>query len=289
MIAHYNLSAAMPELPEVETVMRGLQSRLQGQRIISAVARRHDLRWPIPERLSEALMGTTVTGFRRRGKYILMQLNTGFSILFHLGMSGRMVLTSSRSNAQTPHEHLVLAFDEGWQLGFIDPRRFGSVDLMSTDLENRHRLLADLGPEPLEDSFTAPLLATALVGKRTSIKAALLDQTTVAGLGNIYICEALFRARISPLRSAHTILGARADRLVSTIKATLNEAIAAGGSSLRDYVQPDGELGYFQNAWKAYGREGEPCERCPGPPVCAGLRRIVQAGRSTFYCPRTQR
>jgi formamidopyrimidine-DNA glycosylase len=200
-----------------------------------------------------------------------------------------MVLTDTRPNALTPHEHLVLETEEGWRVGFVDPRRFGSVDLLPTEAEDRHKLLANLGPEPLDDGFTAPVLAAALAGKRTPIKAALLDQGIVAGLGNIYVSEALFRARISPLRSAYTIPGARAVRLVPAIKDTLTEAIAAGGSSLRDYVQPDGELGYFQHAWKAYGREGEPCERCPGAPVCAGLRRLVQAGRGTFYCPRTQR
>jgi formamidopyrimidine-DNA glycosylase len=179
--------------------------------------------------------------------------------------------------------------EEGWRIGFVDPRRFGSVDLVPTAAEDRHRLLAALGPEPLDAGFTPAVLSAALAGKKTPIKAALLDQKLVAGLGNIYVCEALFRARISPLRSAHTVPGARAARLVPAIQDTLREAIAAGGSSLRDYVQPDGELGYFQHAWKVYGREGEPCERCPGPPACTGVRRIVQSGRSTFTCPRTQR
>jgi len=279
----------MPELPEVETVMRGLQARLQGRRIVHAVAHRPDLRFPLPPGLADRLRGAIVAGFRRRGKYILMRLEDGDTVLLHLGMSGRMVLTQTRPNTITPHEHLVLETDEGWRVGFVDPRRFGCVDLMPTAAESTHRLLSGLGPEPLDARFTAAVLAGALSGKRTPIKTALLDQKVVAGLGNIYVCEALFRAGISPVRSAHTVLGARAARLVPAIKQTLEEAIAAGGSSLRDYVQPDGELGYFQHAWKAYGRENEPCERCPGPPVCAGLRRIVQGGRSTFYCPRTQR
>lgn len=279
----------MPELPEVETVMRGLQARLQGRRIVHAVAHRPDLRFPLPPGLADRLRGAIVAGFRRRGKYILMRLEDGDTVLLHLGMSGRMVLTQTRPNTMTPHEHLVLETDEGWRVGFVDPRRFGCVDLMPTAAESAHRLLSGLGPEPLDASFTAAVLAGALSGKRSPIKAALLDQKVVAGLGNIYVCEALFRAGISPVRSAHTVLGARAARLVPAIKQTLEEAIAAGGSSLRDYVQPDGELGYFQHAWKAYGRENEPCERCPGPPICAGLRRIVQGGRSTFYCPRTQR
>jgi formamidopyrimidine-DNA glycosylase len=279
----------MPELPEVETVMRGLRARLEGRRIVRAAVSRPDLRWPLPPDLVPRLTGARVAGFRRRAKYILMRLEGGWSVLLHLGMSGRMLISPQRPNIETPHEHLVLETDDGWRVGFVDPRRFGSVDLVPTDQEDSHRLLAGLGPEPLDDAFTVPRLAAALKGKRTPIKAALLDQTVVAGLGNIYVCEALFRAGISPLRLAYTVPGARAERLVPAIKATLTEAIAAGGSSLRDYVQTNGELGYFQHAWKVYGREGEACERCPGPPACAGIRRIVQSGRSTFYCPRTQR
>jgi formamidopyrimidine-DNA glycosylase len=243
----------------------------------------------MPQGLQKRLTGAQVTSFRRRGKYILMRLNGGDSVLLHLGMSGRMVLTPVRPNQPTPHEHLVLETNDGWRLGFVDPRRFGSVDLVPTSQEDAHKLLADLGPEPLDRAFTAASLSASLAGKKTPIKAALLDQRVVAGLGNIYVSEALFRAGISPQRSAHTVPGARAARLVPAIKDTLREAIAAGGSSLRDYVQPDGELGYFQKAWKVYGREGEACERCPGAPTCKGIRRITQSGRSTFYCPRTQR
>jgi formamidopyrimidine-DNA glycosylase len=279
----------MPELPEVETVMRGLQLRLEGRRIVRAVANRPDMRWPLPEGLAARLTGARVTGFRRRGKYILMRLEGGDSVLLHLGMSGRMVLTQERSNLPAPHEHLELETDEGWRVGFVDPRRFGSVDLVPTAAEDRHRLLAELGPEPLESGFSPASLGAALTGKRTPIKAALLDQKVVAGLGNIYVSEALFRARLSPLRLAYTVPGTRAGRLVAAIRDTLREAIAAGGSSLRDYVQPDGSLGYFQHAWKVYGREGEACERCPGPPGCAGVRRIAHSGRSTFYWPTTQR
>jgi formamidopyrimidine-DNA glycosylase len=279
----------MPELPEVETVMRGLQQRLEGRIIVRATAHRPDLRWPLPEGLQKRLTGARVTGFRRRGKYILMRLSDGDSVLLHLGMSGRMVLTPLRPNLPTLHEHLVLETDDGWRLGFVDPRRFGSVDLVPTPQEDTHRLLADLGPEPLDPTFSPARLSASLAGKRTPIKAALLDQKVVAGLGNIYVCEALFRARISPQRSAHTIPGIRASRLVPAIKDTLREAIAAGGSTLRDYVQPGGELGYFQHAWKVYGREGGACERCPGRPACPGIRRITQSARSTFYCPRTQR
>jgi formamidopyrimidine-DNA glycosylase len=279
----------MPELPEVETVMRGLRERLEGRIIVTAMAHRPDLRWPLPAGLQKRLTGARITGFRRRGKYILMRLAGGDSVLLHLGMSGRMVLSPLRPNQQTPHEHLVLETDDGWRLGFVDPRRFGSVDLVPTRQEDAHKLLANLGPEPLESTFSAASLSAALAGKRTSIKAALLDQKVVAGLGNIYVCEALFRARLSPMRSAHTVPGTRAARLVPAIKDTLNEAVTAGGSSLRDYVQPDGELGYFQHAWKVYGREGDACERCPGRPACPAIRRITQSARSTFYCPRTQR
>jgi formamidopyrimidine-DNA glycosylase len=279
----------MPELPEVETVMRGLQQRLEGRVLLRAVANRPDMRWPLPPGLAQTLVGARVVGFRRRGKYILMRLDNGWSVLLHLGMSGRMVVGPVGANAPALHEHLELVTDDGWRVGFVDPRRFGSVDLVETAQEDAHRLLAALGPEPLEDVFTVPVLEAALAGKKTPIKAALLDQKVVAGLGNIYVCEALFRAGISPQRLAHTVPGARAQRLVPAIKATLTEAIAAGGSSLRDYVQPSGELGYFQHAWKVYGHEGEPCPGCPGPPACSGIRRIVQGGRSTFYCPRTQR
>lgn len=279
----------MPELPEVETVMRGLRQRLEGRLIVRATAHRPDLRWPLPTNLQHRLTGARVTGFRRRGKYILMRLSGGCSVLLHLGMSGRVVLTPLRPNLPTLHEHLVLETDDGWRLGFVDPRRFGSVDLVPTPAEDRHRLLAGLGPEPLDPDFTPARLSASLAGKRSPLKAALLDQKVVAGLGNIYVSEALFRARLSPRRSAHTVPGIRATRLVPAIQETLRDAIAAGGSSLRDYVQPDGELGYFQHAWKVYAREDQPCERCPGRPVCRGIRRIAQSGRSTFYCPRTQR
>jgi formamidopyrimidine-DNA glycosylase len=204
-------------------------------------------------------------------------------------MSGRMLLEPVGRNDITLHEHLELETDDGWRVGFVDPRRFGSVDLIETAREDQHRLLAGLGPEPLDDAFSTAVLETALAGRKTPIKAALLDQKIVAGLGNIYVCESLFRAGISPQRLAASVPGARARRLVPAIKQTLTEAITAGGSSLRDYVQTNGELGYFQHAWKVYGREGEPCPICPKDASCGGVRRIVQSGRSTFYCPRTQR
>lgn len=298
----------MPELPEVETVMRGLRAVLEGRRLVGVAAHREGLRWPFPERMAQRLAGARVQGFRRRGKYMLMRLDTGESALVHLGMSGRMVARRASEAApprsgphgaasdarrhNTPpdlHEHLVLETDDGWRVGFVDPRRFGSVDLVETAREEAHRLLAGLGPEPLEGSFDADALSGALAARRTPIKAALLDQRVVAGLGNIYVSEALFRARVSPRRMACSVPGARAARLVPAIKQVLREAIEAGGSSLRDYVRADGELGFFQERFDVYDRAGRPCARCPGPPRCSGIARIAQAGRSTFYCPRTQR
>ena len=280
----------MPELPEVETVMRGLALRLTGRRIRHAALSRGDLRRTIPTGLAARLNGALVIGFRRRGKYILMRLSGGDSMLIHLGMSGRMAirLRSADQPDGEKHEHLIMETDEGWRIGLIDPRRFGLLDLLPTEAEDDHVLLREMGPEPLDEAFTAEVLSAALAGRRTPIKAALLDQRIVAGLGNIYVSEALFRAGISPRRLAGSVPGRRAGRLVVAIKETLREAIDAGGSSLRDYVQPDGELGYFQHAWKVYGRAGTACERCPGAPACAGIKRIVQSGRSTFFCPRTQ-
>ncbi|KAA2213683.1 bifunctional DNA-formamidopyrimidine glycosylase/DNA-(apurinic or apyrimidinic site) lyase [Teichococcus oryzae] len=280
----------MPELPEVETVMRGLAGLLTGHTLTFAATNRDGMRWPFPPGLAERLTGARVEGFRRRGKYMLMRISGGDSVLIHLGMSGRMVSRPAGANTPPPaHEHLVLQTDDGQRVGFVDPRRFGSVDLVPTAAEDRHKLLAGMGPEPLEEGFTPGLLSESLFGKRTPVKAALLDQRVVAGLGNIYVAEALFRAGISPRRLAHTIPGARAARLVPAIKAVLEDAIAAGGSSLRDYVQADGELGHFQDRFQVYDREGTPCPLCPGPPSCRGVSRIVQSGRSTFFCARTQR
>jgi formamidopyrimidine-DNA glycosylase len=298
----------MPELPEVETVMRGLDAVLTGRRIAAASVARAGLRWPFPPGLAARLTGARVLGFRRRAKYMLMRLEGGESMLIHLGMSGRMVARRAgappppwlgpqgaasdargHNNPPEAHEHLVLETEDGWRIGFVDPRRFGCVDLVPTDQEEAHRLLRDLGPEPLEEAFTEPVLSATLVGRFTPIKAALLDQKVVAGLGNIYVCEALYRAGVSPRRMAASVAGARAARLVPAIKAVLAESITAGGSSLRDYVRADGELGVFQERFDVYDREGQPCARCPGAPACKGIARIVQSGRSSFYCPRTQR
>ncbi|MGH7056277.1 MAG: bifunctional DNA-formamidopyrimidine glycosylase/DNA-(apurinic or apyrimidinic site) lyase [Acetobacteraceae bacterium] len=277
----------MPELPEVETVMRGLEARLIGRRIETVRATRPDLRWPLPKNLARRLHGRRVTGFARRGKYILMRLSGSETLLLHLGMTGRIILTRGPSPPPR-HEHLVMETDDGTRLGFVDPRRFGSVDLLRTADEARHPRLAPLGPEPFDPAFTEAAFARALAGRRTTIKAALLDQRTLAGLGNIYACEALFRARISPRRLAANLGAARIARLLAAIRATLTEAIGAGGSSFSDYVQPDGELGHFQHAWQVYGRAR--CSLCPGPPRCPhGIARIAQAGRSSFYCPSLQR
>lgn len=298
----------MPELPEVETVMRGLAAMLDGQEIADAGARRADLRFPLPERMAERLRGARILGFRRRAKYMLMRLDTGESLLIHLGMSGRMVArrigaavvprlgpqgrySDARGHNAPPdaHEHVWLTTRDGWHVGFVDPRRFGCMDLMPTAGEDAHKLLRGLGPEPLDAAFDAAALSAALAGKRTPIKAALLDQTVVAGIGNIYACEALFRAGISPRRLARSCTGERAARLAEAIKAVLSESIGAGGSTLRDYVRADGEIGGFQDRFLVYDREGQPCAKCPGPPACRGIARIVQSGRSTFYCPKTQR
>jgi formamidopyrimidine-DNA glycosylase len=279
----------MPELPEVETVMRGLEARLLGRRIVRAELSRHDLRHAVPPELPAALKGAEVIGFRRRAKYILMRLKDRPTLLIHLGMSGRMNLGSVGRNEPAPlHEHLVLETDDGTRVGFVDPRRFGALALLDPVREEQHKLLAGLGVEPLGRDFDAAYLAHMLARRATPMKAALLDQTRIAGLGNIYVSEALFRARISPERLAKDVTPSEVKLLVKEIKATLAEAIAAGGSTLRDYAQPSGELGYFQHSFKVYGREGEPCERCHGPPQCPGIRRIVQSGRSSFYCPATQ-
>lgn len=282
----------MPELPEVETVCRGLQPRLEGHVLTAVVQRRPDLRFPIPDDFATRLTGQRVVRIERRAKFILMTLGNGAVLMLHLGMSGRLTLHPGAPPAAGPHDHLEFAADSGWTVRFCDPRRFGFVDLTSENALGDHPMLRSLGPEPLSDDFSAAYLDRAFAGRRTPVKAALLDQKTVAGLGNIYVCEALYRAAISPRRSAHSIPGRRAARLVPAIKAVLSEAVAAGGSSLRDYVQTNGELGYFQHSWRVYGREGAACgyATAKNNVTCAGtIRRIQQSGRSTFYCSAHQR
>jgi formamidopyrimidine-DNA glycosylase len=263
----------MPELPEVETVRRGLARYMTGRRIVRAELRRPDLRRPFPPDLAERLDGAQVGELTRRGKYILIELDDSGLLLLHLGMSGR-ITAGAADVPPEPHDHVLLTLDDGTVVRFNDPRRFGLLDYIARGQEGAHKMLAGLGPEPLEPGFDAGYLNRALAGKMTPIKSALLDQRIVAGLGNIYVCEALYRAGISPRRVAQAI------------RAVLTEAIEAGGSSLRDYVQANGELGYFQHRWAVYGKEGKPCPDC----TCAeGVRRITQAGRSTFYCGKRQR
>jgi formamidopyrimidine-DNA glycosylase len=286
----------MPELPEVETVRLGLIDVLAGQRIVRAEAHRPDLRVALPENFAARLKGRRIDALERRAKYLLVRLDDGWTWVVHLGMSGRM--TTGRIGALPPidiHDHVVIATEDGIEVRFRDPRRFGLMTLVRTDEASSHPLLASLGPEPLSADFDGGRLAAVLKGRRTPIKAALLDQRIVAGLGNIYVCEALFQAGISPKRLAGRVQGARAEALVAAIQAVLKKAIAAGGSSLRDHRQPSGELGYFQHSFTVYDREGKPCPGCQcdaatgEADTAGGIQRIVQSGRSTFYCPRRQR
>ncbi|MBP9182659.1 MAG: bifunctional DNA-formamidopyrimidine glycosylase/DNA-(apurinic or apyrimidinic site) lyase [Fuscovulum sp.] len=283
----------MPELPEVETVRRGLLPVMEGRVIARAQVNRPDLRWPLPERMADRLTGQRVLSLRRRSKYILADLSSGESLLIHLGMSGRMLVSGGMLGvfhhdhpAPEKHDHVVLDMEGGGRVTFNDARRFGAMDLVETAGAETHPLLASLGPEPLGNGFDDAYLVAALKGRRTPIKSALLDQHLVAGLGNIYVCETLFRARISPRRLAGELSARRAASLVPIIREVLAEAIEAGGSSLRDHRQTNGELGYFQHTFRVYDREGQPCTT----PGCTGtITRIVQSGRSSFYCPRCQR
>jgi formamidopyrimidine-DNA glycosylase len=285
----------MPELPEVETVRRGLIPVFEGRRIVRAEIRRAGLRIPFPDDLGPWLTGRRVRSIKRRAKYMVMAFDgTDEVLVIHLGMSGRMVIVgaggANRAQEPGPHDHVVIDTDGGTRVFFNDARRFGLITRAPATALDRHPLFAGLGPEPLAPGFTGAVLAESLKGRGTSIKAALLDQRTVAGLGNIYVCEALYRAGISPRRKAANVGPVRALRLVAVIKAVLAEAIAAGGSSLRDHVRPSGELGYFQHTFSVYGREGKACPGCDCDTAeSGGIRRIVQGGRSTFYCPRRQR
>jgi formamidopyrimidine-DNA glycosylase len=293
----------MPELPEVETVRRGLAPVMEGARFVDVVAHRSDLRWPLPKDFATRLIGTTVTGLGRRAKYLVADLSSGEVLLMHLGMSGSFRIECAdernapgayyhRRDKDTAHDHVVFRMSSGATIRFNDPRRFGSMKLVARSHLEREPLLRTLGPEPLGNEFGPEVLAQACRGKNTSLKAALLDQRIVAGLGNIYVCEALHRARLSPKRKASTIAsrsGApneRAERLAAAIRAVLQDAIAAGGSSLRDHRQTDGELGMFQHRFRVYDREGLRCQTHS----CGGtVKRIVQNGRSTFFCPVCQK
>lgn len=270
----------MPELPEVETTVRGLAPALEGRRIRRVLLRRPDLRRPMPQDLGQRLTGATVTGLGRRAKYGLIDTDRGDTMIFHLGMSGRWRIDPTELLA---HDHLILETDEDRTLALNDPRRFGSVDLVPTAKLGEWPAFKALGPEPLGPDFTAEHLQQALAGRVASIKLLLLDQRIVAGLGNIYVCEALYESRISPKSPGGSISKPRLERLVAAVHAVLESAIEAGGSSLRDYARPDGELGYFSKQFKVYGREGEPCE-------CGGtVARYSEGGRSTFWCPKCQR
>lgn len=284
---------------------RGLQPTLEGQRIARAQVNRPDLRWLFPERMAERLTGQVVTALRRRSKYILADLGSGETLIIHLGMSGRMLIwhPSSREAlgekrndplgqfhhehpALEKHDHVVFEMQNGGRVTFNDPRRFGAMDLAQTDQLEDHWLIRNIGPEPLGNSFNETYLVARLKGRNTPMKSALLDQKIVAGLGNIYVCEELFRAGVSPKRKAGRLSAKRAAALVPVIRQVLTDAIEAGGSSLRDYRQTDGELGYFQHSFDVYDREGQPC-RTPG--CDSRIARIVQSGRSTFNCPTCQR
>jgi formamidopyrimidine-DNA glycosylase len=278
----------MPELPEVETVCRGLAVHMEGRRIERLELNRPDLRVPMPRGLRAKVEGSEVRRIGRRAKYILMHLEDGGVLILHLGMSGRIVVAANGAAAAPPdrHDHVIFSMAGGAVIRFNDARRFGLLDYAKESELAAHPLFEGLGPEPLGNEFNGPSLAASLAGKMTPIKAALLDQRVVAGLGNIYVSESLYWAGISPRRIAATVTGGRAERLAGAVRDVLTRAIAAGGSSLRDYVQASGELGYFQHQWAVYGRENE---RCPECDCSAGIKRIVQAGRSTFYCAKRQR
>ena len=283
----------MPELPEVETVKAGIAPVMEGHVIVQADVNRPDLRWPFPDQMAERLTGKRVLGLRRRSKYILVDLESAETLLIHLGMSGRMLISGHVVGefrhphpAPAKHDHVVFHMEGGVRITFNDARRFGAMDLMETATQDDHWLIRDLGPEPLGNAFNETYLVERLKGRNMPIKSALLDQRIVSGLGNIYVCEVLFRAGIHPARKAGQIGAKRVAGLVPLIRDVLSEAIASGGSSLRDYRQTDGELGYFQHVFQVYDREGASCVT----PGCGRkITRIVQSGRSTFFCPQCQR
>ncbi|HEY3888360.1 MAG TPA: bifunctional DNA-formamidopyrimidine glycosylase/DNA-(apurinic or apyrimidinic site) lyase [Caulobacteraceae bacterium] len=287
----------MPELPEVETVRRGLEPVLAGATLSRVEARRPDLRFPLPEGFVQRLTGARIERLERRAKYLLAPLDRGDTLVMHLGMSGRFEIAGAEATRQpgeflyaapadAKHAHVIFETDGGARVTYFDPRRFGYMALIATDQLAASPWFAGLGPEPLGPDFTGAHLVLAFAGRRQSVKASLMDQRIVAGLGNIYVCEALFRARLSPLRPAGEVGARSLAGLAASVRMVLGEAIEAGGSTLRDYAAADGALGYFQHRFSVYGRAGEPCLR----PGCRGvIARTVQAGRSTFYCPACQR
>ena len=283
----------MPELPEVETVRRGIESAMQGQVITSAEVNRPDLRWPFPLNMAKRLTGARVVSLRRRSKYILIDLDSDETLIVHLGMSGRMLVSGiqvGQLHQEHPgpekHDHVVFQMENGARVTFNDARRFGAMDLALTASVQKHKLLTSLGPEPLGNSFDENYLIGALAGKNSPIKSTLLDQRIIAGLGNIYVCEVLFRAKISPMNKAGELSKLRIAKIVPIIREVLEEAILAGGSSLKDYRQTGGELGYFQHTFQVYDQEDQLCSSVG----CTGvITRVIQAGRSSYYCPRCQR
>jgi formamidopyrimidine-DNA glycosylase len=278
----------MPELPEVETTRRGLVKVLEGATLARVEVRRRDLRWPLPANLESRLEGRVVTTLSRRAKYILAEMDDGGVWLTHLGMSGRLIVERAGQNQPSrraeKHVHVIIETTAGDAVLYQDHRRFGSMDWVAATALAAHPRIAALGMEPLSDSLTGDAILELFARRSTTLKAALLDQRLIAGLGNIYVCEALHRAALSPFRASGSLTGREAAKLADAIRQTLKDAVNAGGSSLRDYVQTDGELGYFQHSWRVYGRAGEKCACMASGPIL----RSVQGGRSTFYCPSCQ-
>jgi len=285
----------MPELPEVETVRRGLAPAMEGRRIIRAETRRPDLRFPFPPNFARRVSGAKLTALGRRAKYLVGELSTGEALIMHLGMTGRFTVAEKKqkrrpgdfhreTGVDPAHDHVVFELEGGTSITFNDPRRFGSMDLWPLGELDVYPAFAGLGPEPISNAFSADYLRAAFAGKKAPVKAALLDQRVVAGLGNIYVSEALFRAGISPKRLAGSIKPDRLAKLAAEVRKVIDEAIIAGGSSISDFAGTSGERGYFQHRFRVYGRQGEPCPTCARP-----IQRLVQSGRSTVYCPRCQR
>ena len=285
------LDGLMPELPEVETVRRGLAPIMEGREFVRVEARRPDLRFPFPDKFAERITGTRLLRLGRQAKFLTGELSSGEMLVMHLGMTGRFTIDGTTTadfshspNTNAKHDHVVFHIEGGASVTYNDPRRFGFMEIWSVDEFHEYPRLKKLGPEPLSNNFHADYLNTTLSGKNTPIKTALLDQSIIAGLGNIYVCEALFRAGVSPKRKAATVAGKRVERLVPAINAIIAEAIAAGGSSISDFASTDGSLGYFQHGFDVYDREGEPCKTCG-----AQIKRLMQSGRSSFYCSSCQR
>jgi formamidopyrimidine-DNA glycosylase len=272
----------MPELPEVETIRRGLVPLLTGRKVLEVRVRERRLREPIAVRGLARLRGATVIGIRRRSKYLLVDTDSGLTLLIHLGMTGQLRVTEA-TRPQRPHEHVAIALDDGRELRFADARRFGLLRLLKSDLAHRDSRLKGLGPEPLEGGLTGEDLYHVTRGRKKPVKNFLMDTRAIAGVGNIYACETLYRSGLNPKRAVGRVGRAAWDRLVANLRDVLNEAISAGGTTLRDYLNAEGDVGFFAVSLRVYDRAGEPCEQCG-----AQIHRIVQAGRSTFYCPRCQ-